>query len=215
MSPVRPYLTIEFRARSNTLTLQAQHKHFNSLLNELKLKSSQHTHPSSPLEYTHLHLIDTFYQGDNPREKEKIRVTRREKSGEVVACMQKIRLGSIDIYSPKRAADWRISVNMEIPGMSSGTIAKHSLRCIAFAFLVPPPIGSPTHTRKKDRMSYTHEEFIIDLTQVTSSSSGPNAKVRTTVIYSCRWSVICPFSRKFSTNLKLNWQGRITCCRLH
>ena len=33
-------------------------------------------------------------------------------------------------------------------------------------------------TRRKDRMSYTHEEFLIDLTQVTSSS-GPSSKVGT------------------------------------
>jgi hypothetical protein len=32
-------------------------------------------------------------------------------------------------------------------------------------------VGSSTHTRKKDRISYSHEEFNIDLTQVTSSSS--------------------------------------------
>lgn len=35
--------------------------------------------------------------------------------------------------------------------------------------VVPPPIGTASHTRKKDRMSYSHEEFTIDLTQVTSS----------------------------------------------
>jgi hypothetical protein len=39
------------------------------------------------------------------------------------------------------------------------------------------PLGSPTHTRRKDRMSYAHEEFVIDLTQVTSTMS-PNAPVR-------------------------------------
>lgn len=43
--------------------------------------------------------------------------------------------------------------------------------------LVSHPIGSATHTRKKDRMSYSHEEFSIDLTQV-ASSAGPNSPVR-------------------------------------
>ncbi|GJE88498.1 mRNA capping enzyme [Phanerochaete sordida] len=133
----------------------AQHRHFNQLLNELKLKSTQPGYPSSPLEYTHLHLVDNFFPSDSPGDREKIRVTRQEKSGEVVACMRKVRLGSLDIYSPKRHADWRISVNMEIP--------------------VPPPLGTPTLTRRKDRMSYTHEEFIVDLTQVTSTA-GPNSK---------------------------------------
>jgi hypothetical protein len=45
------------------------------------------------------------------------------------------------------------------------------------ALLVTHPIGSPTHTRKKDRLSYSHEEFSIDLTQVTASAS-PNSPVR-------------------------------------
>ena len=97
-----------------------QHKHFNQLLNNLEANSRQPDHPSSPLQYTHLHLVDSFYNQDGSRDK--IRVTRNEKTGEVVACMRKVRLGSIDIYSPKRAADWRISVNVEVPGESSGTI---------------------------------------------------------------------------------------------
>jgi hypothetical protein len=38
--------------------------------------------------------------------------------------------------------------------------------------VVPQPMGTPTHTRRKDRISYSHEEFSIDLTQVTSTASG-------------------------------------------
>lgn len=90
--------------------------------------------------------------------------------------MRKIRLGSLDIYSPKRHADWRISVNMEIPGMSD--VVGLPLEFRLKPSLVPPPLGSPTHTRRKDRMSYSHEEFAIDLTQVTSTA-GPNSKVCT------------------------------------
>ena len=41
---------------------------------------------------------------------------------------------------------------------------------------MPPPLGSPTHTRRKDRLSYSHQEFAIDLTQVTATA-GPNTKV--------------------------------------
>ncbi|KAI0693228.1 hypothetical protein BC835DRAFT_1306840 [Cytidiella melzeri] len=130
-----------------------QHKHFNTLLNNLKTNSHQPDHPSPPLQYTHLHLVDSFYNAEGSREK--IRVTRNEKTGEVVACMRKVRLGSLDIYSPKRMADWRISVNVEVP--------------------VAPPVGTATLTRRKDRLSYSHEEFTIDLTQVTSQGA-PNTK---------------------------------------
>ena len=37
-------------------------------------------------------------------------------------------------------------------------------------------MGSATHTRRKDRISYSHEEFSIDLTQVASYGA-PGAQV--------------------------------------
>ncbi|KAI8978874.1 mRNA capping enzyme [Trametes punicea] len=142
---------IDLRFESNMLT--KQHQHFNKLLNNLRTTPSP-AHPSSTLAYQHLHLIDTFYAPEGGRG-EKVRVTRDEKTGEVRECVRKIRLGDLNVYSPKRHADWRVSVNLEVP--------------------VPPPLGTPTLTRKKDRMSYSHEEFVIDLTQVTSTT-GPNSK---------------------------------------
>ncbi|KAJ7095982.1 CYTH-like domain-containing protein [Mycena belliarum] len=141
--------SIDLRFESN-MSLQ-QHKHFNTRLNELKTASTQPSFPSTPLEYSHLYLLDSFYPTDNPHDKDKIRVTRNEKTGTVLECMRKIRLGDLNIFSPKRAADWRVSVNLEVP--------------------VSHPVGTPTHTRKKDRLSYSHEEFSIDLTQVTASTS--------------------------------------------
>ncbi|KAH7914291.1 CYTH-like domain-containing protein [Hygrophoropsis aurantiaca] len=133
-----------------------QHKHFNTILNELKRISSLPGHPSSPLEYTHVKVVDSFYES---RDREKIRVTRDEKTGTVLECTRKVRLGDLNIYSPKRAADWRISVNLEIPG-----------KCF-YLPIVSHPVGSPTLTRRKDRICYSHEEFKIDLTQVTSYTS--------------------------------------------
>ncbi|KAJ7784700.1 CYTH-like domain-containing protein [Mycena metata] len=116
-----------------------QHKHFNTRLNELQNSSMQPGFPSSPLGYVHLKLYG---------------LRETTKTGKVLECMRKIRLGDLNIYSPKRAVDWRVSVNLEVP--------------------VSHPIGSPTHTRKKDRLSYSHEEFSIDLTQVTASTpNGP------------------------------------------
>ncbi|EIW51553.1 mRNA capping enzyme [Trametes versicolor FP-101664 SS1] len=131
-----------------------QHQHYNELLNKLKTTPTS-AHPSSTLAYQHLHLVDTFYAQDGGGRGDKVRVTRDEKTGTVLECVRKIRLADLNIYSPKRAADWRISVNLEVP--------------------VPPPLGTSTHSRKKDRMRYSHEEFVIDLTQVTSTAGG-NAK---------------------------------------
>ncbi|KAE9393868.1 mRNA capping enzyme [Gymnopus androsaceus JB14] len=140
---------IDCRFESNMTA--SQHKHFNTLLNKLKISSSQPGYASSsPLDYHHLYLVDSFYPSES-NDRDKIRVTRDEKTGTVIECMRKIRLGDLNVYSPKRCADWRISVNLEVP------VKQH-------------PVGSPTHTRRKDRMSYSHEEFNIDLTQVTSSN---------------------------------------------
>lgn len=96
---------------------QTQHKHFNIMLNELQHRSSEPSHPASPLEYRHFKLVDSFYTFDNPRDREKIRVTREEKTGTVIEVTKKVRLGDLNIHSPKRSADWRVSVSLEVPGM--------------------------------------------------------------------------------------------------
>ncbi|KZP18893.1 mRNA capping enzyme [Athelia psychrophila] len=139
--------SMDIRFESNMS--KGTHKHYNELLNKLKLSSSQPGHPSTPLEYAHRYLSDSFYGSDSRGEK--VRLTRDEKTGEVVECVRKVRLNDLNIYSPKRGADWRVSVNLEIP--------------------MPQPLGSPLFTRRKDRISYTHEEFSIDLTQVTSTAN--------------------------------------------
>lgn len=141
--------SIDCRFESNMS--QAQHRHFNKLLNDLKVNPPPTT--SSALEYKHHHLVDTFYPSEGSRDR--IRVTRDEKTGSVKECIRKMRLGDLEVYCPKQMADWRISVNLEVP--------------------VPPPLGTATHSRRKDRLSYSHEEFTIDLTQVTSTM-GANSK---------------------------------------
>ncbi|KAF7314304.1 mRNA-capping enzyme subunit beta [Mycena kentingensis (nom. inval.)] len=131
-----------------------QHRHFNNRLNELKVSSSQPSFAGSPLGYQHLHLVDSFYASEGARD-QKIRVTRNEKTGEVIECLRKTRVADLNVYSPKRSVDWRVSVSVETP--------------------VPHPIGSASHTRRKDRLSYSHEEFSIDLTQVTASTSSSSS----------------------------------------
>lgn len=120
------------------------------------------------MRHTHMHLIDNFYNSEDSREK--LRVTRDENTGEVKECLKKIRLGSLDVFSPKRQVDWRLSVNLEVPG--TFTAIKGGLCRSVFPFSVPHPVGTASLTRKKDRMSYSHEEFIIDLTQVKQTSGG-------------------------------------------
>ena len=93
---------------------QQQHKHYNQLLNGLKTASSQPSHVGSVVDYSHLFLTDRFFCADG-NDRDKIRVTTNEKTGIVLECMRKIRLGDLNIYSPKRDADWRVSVNLEVP----------------------------------------------------------------------------------------------------
>jgi polynucleotide 5'-triphosphatase len=95
---------------------QQQHKHYNNLLNQLKTASSQPTHIGSPVDYSHLYLTDTFYATDG-NDRDKVRVTRDDKTGTVLESMRKIRLGDLNIYNPKQNADWRVSVNLEVPSM--------------------------------------------------------------------------------------------------
>ncbi|KIK91592.1 hypothetical protein PAXRUDRAFT_149164 [Paxillus rubicundulus Ve08.2h10] len=142
---------IELRFESNMSVMQ--HKHFNTMLNDLRRNSCEPSHPGSPLEYKHVKLVDSFFYSDNLHEREKVRVTREEKTGTVVEVTKKMRLGDLNIYCPKRAADWRVSVSLEVP--------------------VSHPVGTPARTRRKDRICYSHEEFNIDLTQVVSNA-GPN-----------------------------------------
>ena len=86
------------------------------MLNSLEQTSRQQDHPSSPLRYQHSYLKDSFYNPED-RSGDKVRVTRDEKTGDVKECLKKIRLGNLDIYSPKWNADWRVSINLEVPGM--------------------------------------------------------------------------------------------------
>ncbi|KDN48271.1 hypothetical protein RSAG8_02863, partial [Rhizoctonia solani AG-8 WAC10335] len=140
-----PNLPIDTRFESN-MPLQA-HKHYNELLNKLVAQAV----PGQPrVKYSHTKLVDEFYVEGH----EKTRVTRDEKTGQVAACVRKKRIADLDVHSPKQNVDWRISINLEEPA--------------------PNPVGNPAHTRRKDRISYTHQAFKIDLTQVTSSHNGPN-----------------------------------------
>ncbi|KAH7336892.1 CYTH-like domain-containing protein [Rhizoctonia solani] len=141
-----PNLPIDTRFESN-MPLQA-HKHYNGLLNALVAQVV----PGQPrVKYSHTKLVDEFYGEGHG---EKTRVTRDEKTGKVAACVRKKRIANLDVHSPKQGVDWRISINLEEPASN--------------------PAGQPAHTRRKDRISYTHQAFKIDLTQVTSSHNGPN-----------------------------------------
>ncbi|CAG8674618.1 17884_t:CDS:2, partial [Acaulospora morrowiae] len=126
----------------------AQHKHFNCILNERVVKTKP-PYPGAPVEYKHLYETDRIYEN-------KIRVTTDSKTGEVVkgGVVEKVRIANLDIYSPNTQLDYRITVNSERP--------------------VEMPTGRIVHERNKDRLSYTHQLFKIDLTQVKGPEKARN-----------------------------------------
>jgi len=101
----------------------------------------------APVRYKHVVLIDEFYSGGSGSEK--IRVTKDKNTGQIIETLAKRRVADLEITSPKRKIDWRISVNIEQP--------------------ITPPQGHLMFTREKDRVTYEHQHFKIDLTQVTPS----------------------------------------------
>jgi polynucleotide 5'-triphosphatase len=137
------------------------------MLNELKMKPSPLS--PSPIEYVHQHLVDSFHETGGGGGG-KVRVQRDERTGRVVECVRKTRLADLNVYCPKRQADFRVSVNIEQPGESLYAHIRRQSR-LTYHDAVPQPQGTPSYTRKKDRIAYSHEEFTIDLTQVTSTST--------------------------------------------
>lgn len=141
----------------------------NNFLNE-QVKASMVSDSSRiPISYAHKKERDTFYevspqelppvirQNLNPRHKPKVRVTTDVKTGEVIAKIVKCRVADIDVYSPRTTVDWRVSVNLEME--YDGDITH-----------LPAVDASKggRGERNKDRMSYRHLAYQIDLTQVAT-----------------------------------------------
>lgn len=125
--------------------------------------------------YKHTRETDTFYEltqagalalppsiasglNINPRHanKSKVRITTDQKTGRVLAKIIKVRVADIDIYSPKTLFDWRVSVNVEMDYKGETT-----------DLVEPQTRDGKQADRNKDRMSYKHLAYQIDLTQVT------------------------------------------------
>jgi len=135
-----------------------QHEHLNRMLNDRVAFTASTSYAHAPLAARHLVTMDEFFtispsHPHNDSGEGKIRVTRDEKTGQLVECIKKRRLGDLHILCPKREVDWRLSVNLEekVDVLSVGGASK-------------------THSRRKDRMEYIHQHFHVDLTQVTDNS---------------------------------------------
>lgn len=97
-------------------------------------EAAQPNYSGAPIRYLHTKEIDAFYpsssiphsgggnSGNGGGNKARVRVTRDQKTRQVKndpkACVRKSRISDMNVYSPKRGFDFRISVNVEEPGMS-------------------------------------------------------------------------------------------------
>ncbi|KAI8461983.1 CYTH-like domain-containing protein [Phakopsora pachyrhizi] len=101
------------------------------------------------IDYKHLRECDEFYE--NQVRSSQGSSHRNHSAGQIKRCIVKQKLGHLDICSPNRSFDFRISVNLERP------------------VAIPNESQRVLYKRFKDRLSYSHQVCQIDLTQVRSS----------------------------------------------
>ena len=153
---------------------------FNQFLNKL-LVESQPTksnnlttpEPRVPISYKHTYETDMFYEltqagmlqlppllaarlQSDRRSKSKVRITTDQKTGNVIAKIIKARIADIEVYSPNTPFDWRVSISVEMD--YKGDMKE---------LINPDRKDGKRADRNKDRMSYKHQAYQIDLTQVT------------------------------------------------
>lgn len=126
------------------------------------------------MSYVHTYECDTFFELSqagilglptsirtllNPRHSQvRVRITTAQKTGKVLAKIVKVRIADLDVYSPRTAFDWRVSVNLEMN--FDGDMNE---------LVEPQGRNGRRAERNKDRMSYRHLAYQIDLTQVTTA----------------------------------------------
>jgi hypothetical protein len=155
-----------------------QHKYINTFLNKVVIESKRKESSEAsriPLDCVHTRERDSFYElpSDkyhilpptiretlNPRHQTRVRVTTDQKTGKVLKKIIKARIADMNVYSPFTAFDWRVSVNMEMP--YTGDHEK--------LYPLGGGTGPGDGDRNKDRLSYRHLIYQVDLTQVTDVS---------------------------------------------
>lgn len=176
LSRTDPNLRTAFRS---SMTV-AQHSRLNGFLNNAFLSSKPAPageppkKPRVPLDYVHTYETDAFYDVSqnalntlppavqnylDRRSKPKVRITTNQRTNQVTAKIIKVRISDVEIYSPQTPFDWRVSVSLEVnyDGDMRDLVETTERR-------------SPD--RNKDRVSYKHSHYQIDLTQVKTAEVG-------------------------------------------
>ncbi|KAI5255831.1 mRNA triphosphatase CET1 [Aureobasidium subglaciale] len=167
------------RLRFESHMTEAHHKRLNEFLN-LAVQESAANPSRHRLDYKHRYEIDSFAQLspagfdamppstlnylDQARQRStRLRTSINERApagtDPVIARIVKIRLADLDIFCPGSPFDCRISINIEVdmhrPDIDPKSIVEGG--------------EMKNGERKKDRLSYTHSVYSVDLTQVKSA----------------------------------------------
>ncbi|SYW83203.1 related to CTL1 - RNA 5`-triphosphatase with manganese- or cobalt-dependent NTPase activities [Ustilago bromivora] len=159
--PVRNETIVDLnRTRFDSRMTISQHAQYNRILNSLVSRSAESSYTGAKISYQRRKEIDYFHPAPNG----KVRVTRDAetlaiKPGGIV---QKQRIADLNIHCPNRLFDYRISISVENPGKS--LFLNPAQTCCLDA---EEPASDHVSLREKNRLSYTHQNFIVDLTQVT------------------------------------------------
>jgi hypothetical protein len=190
---------------------ELQHKHYNDYLNKAIYASrappaSPDAKKRIPIDYVHTYERDTFYDlPDNAAvyatlppsiraqldvRRSKVRITTDSRTGELLAKIIKMRLADIHVYSPRTAFDWRVSVSLEMK--YDGDMQHLESHKVSSASDI---------ARNKDRLSYKHLAYTIDLTQVTPhevsqhidfKEATNDLRARVTSFMSSKWKWMLP-----------------------
>lgn len=133
-----------------------------------------------PMAYEHIHETDSFgsltpagfaalpptvHKHPLPGRELKLRTTI-DKTGKVKARIVKVPLGDLHIFNPSQGYDCRISMNLEVnlerPGLDFGELVE-----------APTAEKPAPPSRVKDRLSYKHLAYEIDLTRVEVRGLAP------------------------------------------
>jgi len=131
------------------------------------MREAQHS-DRAVIAYSHPHEYDEFYDLNeegkrnlppsilhwmNPRHKPRVRRTIDEETRQVKAQIIKSRIADLEVYNPQSDFDYRVSISIESPWEGDPNWLSE--------------MGEENRDRQKDRMSYRHMAYQIDLTQVS------------------------------------------------
>jgi hypothetical protein len=147
-----------------------QHSRLNKYLNMVTQQSQRPDR--TPIKYTHTRETDYFYDIPDAalsqfdpevrklqRKPPRLRVTRDNASDRITAVIIKTRIADLEVRCPSDEFDFRVSISLETNWTTPGweQFPEHLDQLVRT-------------TRNKDRLSYQHQGFLVDLTQVTPFS---------------------------------------------